>query len=738
MKPLLPGLFLCTTFCLVTTVNGFGQSDTATDHQYDDLSLKELLNVKIVTVSKQTEFLFDAPLSASVLTKEEIQRAGCTSIMEALRLVPGMIVREQSNGNYDIHLRGMDNVPPNSAFDLTSNTTTLVMVDNRPVYSYLKGGTFWETLRIDINDVEKIEVIRGPAAALYGPNAMNGVINIITRQQKKNGLSVIANSQQGSYSTVINNVSVGYRFNSKWSVAASGNYQSRQRTQTSYFEFTRNRWMELPDYLIGFDGDTVRNLRERYPNPDVSMKKYGGNVFLNYTPAHNIKINFAAGAQHSFGQRVSAENQITPLSTSVSGSRYADLRINTNKISTQFSFNKGTQAVDYDPGNKYDFRTFDANIEYKFVINDLTIKPGLSYRNAIYDDTKYSDLVLKSGIFNTRGKITTRTASLRADYKLADDKIRLVAGVRADRFNFPQKTYFSSELAATFKLNKKNLFRIVYSTSLRSASIFDTYVDHTLAYFPSGPGQFTRLTLQGNKELTLLTAKMLEAGYRGKLTERLNIDIELFTITAKNFNNLILNGPSVEMNGPNTVNVIVFKSMNLPMILHQQGITVSLTCNTEKLAVKPFVTIQKTKMKNYSPFINTADAVQFNNYTNDPSTENIYSAMGVTTDLKSTPSVFGGASVNYLITPKFNVNLNAYYYSSQTYNHLSHIIFNDGVRGIDHIKAKLILNASASYEAVKGLKIFCSAKNILNDRSREFFKSDDVPFMLLGGVHYEF
>src|ERR1700730_6894059 len=117
--------------------------------------------------------------------------------MEAMRLVPGVIVREQANGIYDIHLRGMDNQPPNGAFDEASNTSTLVMIDNRPIYNYLMGGTFWENLPVDMNDVKKIEVIRGPAAALYGPNAVSGVINIITRQVEKPGLYLVANNQQG-------------------------------------------------------------------------------------------------------------------------------------------------------------------------------------------------------------------------------------------------------------------------------------------------------------------------------------------------------------------------------------------------------------------------------------------------------------------------------------------------------------------------------------------------------------
>src|SRR5690242_14675319 len=80
-----------------------GQSDTSGNNHYDGLSLKDLLDIKIVSVSKNPELWSDAPLSASVVTREEMQRTGCTSIMEALRLVPGVIVREQSNGNYDIH-----------------------------------------------------------------------------------------------------------------------------------------------------------------------------------------------------------------------------------------------------------------------------------------------------------------------------------------------------------------------------------------------------------------------------------------------------------------------------------------------------------------------------------------------------------------------------------------------------------------------------------------------------------
>ena len=112
--------------------------------------------------------------------------------------------------------------------------------------------------------------------------------------------------------------------------------------------------------------------------------------------------------------------------------------------------------------------------------------------------------------------------------------------------------------------------------------------------------------------------------------------------------------------------------------------------------------------------------------------------MGEKSAVKGTPSVFGGGSVNYTLSSKMNINMSAYYYSSQTFSHVSNVIFNDGIRGIDHINAKLIVNASITYEPAKGLHLFCSGKNIGNDNSREFFRSDVVPAMLLAGVNYEF
>jgi iron complex outermembrane receptor protein len=171
------------------------------------VSTDELLQLAIVSASREEESLMDAPLSASVVTGEIIKKAGVTSIPEALRLVPGVIVREQTPGNYDVHLRGFDAIDPNGLINWTTNVLTLVMINNRVVYNEYQGNIAWELLQVSIDDIERIEVVRGPAAALYGPNAVTGAINIITKTPKgTSGFHVSSYTQGGTPNSITGGV----------------------------------------------------------------------------------------------------------------------------------------------------------------------------------------------------------------------------------------------------------------------------------------------------------------------------------------------------------------------------------------------------------------------------------------------------------------------------------------------------------------------------------------------------
>lgn len=724
----------CWALTILGISSGYSQSDTAAPNAYEGLSLKDLLDIKIVSVSKKSESLFDAPLSASVVTKEQILRAGCTSIMEALRLVPGMIVREQTNGNYDVQMRGVY-TSPNPQFDGNS-VTTLVMIDGRPIFNYLQGGTFWETLPLDLNDVEKIEVVRGPAGALYGPNAVAGVINIITRHPQEDGLYSTVNSRQGSYRTFINNASIGFR-TKKWNVIGSGNYQRRNRTQTSFFEFFRNQYMDNPAYFIGALGDTVNNVDVMYPEPELAVEKYGGNLFANYSGSEKFNLAFSSGIQHSEVQKVSAENGNSPMSASQSDTRYADLRANISGFTARVSFIEGTQIAVMNPGNKYDFNTLEASFEYNLTKGNFSIKPGYAYRSAVYDDTKYSNWPLVSGMFNSRGRIILNAFSLRSEYKLPGDKLRLVGGLSANRFNYPDEVNLSYQLAATWKVKKKHLLRAVVSRTPRSSNIYDTYVNQHITTFPTGYKKYMTMQLEGYPDLTLLTARLLELGYRGRIAKGLDIDVELFNIHSKNYSMNVINRPYIRMADTDTIVVVPLRPTNIPLTTTQFGLTVSLNWSGNDFQFKPFITVQETTSRHYAPFANTPDAPPVF-LPNNPQEQNIYSGLGNKAIIETAPALFGGFVADFAVTSRLNINLNACYYSAHTITHAVNILFSDGVRGIDHIPAKLILNASLNYEVMKGVHLNVSGKNLLNNDSREFYKTDAVPFMMVGGIQCSF
>lgn len=136
-----------------------------------DLSLEQLTRITVTSASRREERLVDAPASIFVITADEIRRAGATSIPEILRLAPNLHIARVNTNQYAISARGFNNVLANKL---------LVMIDGRTVYTPLFSGVFWEAQDVSIEDIERIEVISGPGATLWGANAVNGVINIIT------------------------------------------------------------------------------------------------------------------------------------------------------------------------------------------------------------------------------------------------------------------------------------------------------------------------------------------------------------------------------------------------------------------------------------------------------------------------------------------------------------------------------------------------------------------------------
>jgi len=139
---------------------------------YADLSLEELANIRVTSVSRKAESLADAPASVYVITAEDIRRSGATTLPEALRLAPNLQVARVDARNYAITARGFNNPFENKL---------QVLIDGRTVYSPLFSGVFWDAQDVVLQDIDRIEVVSGAGGTLWGANAVNGVINIITK-----------------------------------------------------------------------------------------------------------------------------------------------------------------------------------------------------------------------------------------------------------------------------------------------------------------------------------------------------------------------------------------------------------------------------------------------------------------------------------------------------------------------------------------------------------------------------
>ena len=178
-----------------------------------DASLAELMSTKISTVSRKPQTLSDTPAAVFVISQEDIRRASANSIPELLRMAPGLSVARIDANKWSVTSRGYSG---RFADDL------LVMIDGRTVYSPLFAGTFWETLDLPLEDIERIEVIRGPGGTIWGANAANGAIHIITKHARTTQGNLITSgggSEERGFTTLRHGGKIGesffYRFFTK-------------------------------------------------------------------------------------------------------------------------------------------------------------------------------------------------------------------------------------------------------------------------------------------------------------------------------------------------------------------------------------------------------------------------------------------------------------------------------------------------------------------------------------------
>ena len=677
-------------------------------------SLEELyarvLNPEIETASKFSEKYFNAPLSTSVVTSEEIMASGALNIPEALRLVPGLIVRQKTNGNYDVHIRGNDNIPSGQTSFYSENSLTLVMIDYRPVYNHFQGGTFWESLPINLENIDRIEIIYGPSSALYGPNAVSGVIHIFTKKQTKEGLQSHVQLQYGTNSSQDAQANIAYK-KDQFTVRITANYQKLNRFSDEYYLFdnyldTIKKGRYIPSDSLSY---FIQDAQDKFPTPSLASNKMASNLYLNYEDDDG-GIFFSTGIQQSDIQSVFLDTREFALTGRRNQSMYSNLRYLYKGLTFNASYNTGVQnlALGY-PSYEFRFGNFQTNIDYLFRWKGLKILPGFNYQDVFYDDQKYLEKD-EIGIFNGKQKLSNTAISLRLDYSLFQ-KWRLTGAIRWEWFSLPNKKYLSYQLTSSYKIDNKSNLRFVYSKANRGPFMWDHHVNFTKE------SQFDDINLifnyNKNPELKLLEMHMLELGFRSKLLKNISTDFNFFYNKTKNYN---LPEVNISQTNPNNYHIDV-QQENLPLISEQMGISIALEAIISRsLQVKMFGTLQQTTLDKLDSYYLIDD----------------HTAIVVEDDSKihkSTPKFTGGINLNYIFKKKLMANADLYYLSQQEFYTYD---------GYKEINAKAILNMKISYMFWRKYQLFISGRNILNNTDYEFIFSDKVGSEFLLGLSFNF
>lgn len=291
--------------------------DTQTD--LTDLSLEELLNVEVTSVTKQAQPLSQTTAAIFVLTQEDIRRSGATSIPEALRMVPGLQVARLDSNKWAISSRG---------FNGRSANKLLVLIDGRSVYTPLFSGVYWDIQDTLMEDIDRIEVIRGPGATLWGANAVNGVINVITKKAKDTQGGLVVGGA-GTEERGFTGIRYGSKLSDSTHLRAYGKFFARDNQATATGDPATDSWRQARGGMridhIAANGDLLTlqgdfyqgEYRERNSLPilttpffqiaDQKGQVTGGNLLGRWTHTVSLTSNFSLQLYYDRSERATAQ-----------------------------------------------------------------------------------------------------------------------------------------------------------------------------------------------------------------------------------------------------------------------------------------------------------------------------------------------------------------------------------------------------------------------------------------------
>ncbi|MGH9512732.1 MAG: TonB-dependent receptor plug domain-containing protein [Terriglobales bacterium] len=493
------------------------QADVGSENPLKQLTLEQLGNIQVTTASKAPEEVWKTPAAIYVITHEDIERSGATNIPEALRLAPGIEVARIDGDKWSIGIRG---------FGSRLARSVLVLIDGRTVYTTLFAGTYWEVQDTLIDDVDRIEVIRGPGGTIWGPNAVNGVINIITKQAKDTH-GTLASVGGGNIKQGFANLRHG-----------GGNGKN----------------LDYRVYGKGF------NRGPEYHSDHQNFDDWrGGQAGFRVDWSRNTKDNFTLQGDVydiAAGESVQATSYTPPYSQILE----RDARLSGGNIMGRWTRTEGEgkdiqiQAY-YDRVNRYeanlgDLRdTFDVDLLQRFRLVRQQISWGLGARIV-----PATDLEVVSGLTFQPAKRTDYlwTAFFQDEIALVKNRLSISLGSKLLRTNF-SPIQLEPSVRLLYTPSDTQTFWAAFTHAVRTPS--DVERDFFLSgYIGPGPGGlqfFARFN--ANRDFRSEQMNGYELGYRRLITKTVYVDIAGFY---NHYSDLlsedITGGPFLEDNPPPT------------------------------------------------------------------------------------------------------------------------------------------------------------------------------------------
>ncbi|MGV6816417.1 MAG: TonB-dependent receptor plug domain-containing protein [Thiotrichales bacterium] len=507
------GRWWLSTIHIVAALTVVPPANAAGSFALTQLSLENLMALPISTASRKLQPLARTPVAATVITADEIRRSGASSIPEALRLAPGIESFQTAPGRWSVTIRGFGGFYGNKI---------LVLIDGRKANTSPFGGVYWEAVETPLNNIERIEVIRGPGTALWGDRAVNGVINIITSNARQTGagaLSLNAGDQvlqaeiAGAATNIPSDTAIKFWANANHENKLEDNEVRLQQPHSAFGnEFTRG--------ALGFRLDKALpasdqlSLQGSVMTTDTKLGTWLP-IFDEESPEGRdvldiLKRNSALLSAHYY-RLLDDQSEI-------------NLRVSLNNTElTGYTVDEDTRIAELDvqhnihhwPGQDFlwGVRTSYGNQSVKTPTNLIVVSPEFEEKGRQIDFLDQS-LFIQDEIIS-RDKTHSLTLGLKWEKNQAAAS-KLLPQIRWMWQRRPTQMFWAS-----------------VSRTTRSPSLGERFGQYTLnSYLPENAGvpgaYYATLVLKGSSTLQSEKATTWEAGFRSHLSKALTIDLALF------------------------------------------------------------------------------------------------------------------------------------------------------------------------------------------------------------------